>query len=82
MRRGATASRFAAPITCTWWLIAEAGRWFVDLHFQGGKYSLEGDIALRAMATILPHLNVDAGSKGEVSSAVQRIEDSAVQSIS
>jgi len=50
--------------------------WFVDLHFQGGKYSLEGDIALRAMAAILPHLNVDAGSKGEVSSAVQRIEDS------
>ena len=59
-------------------LVADRRRqagWFVDLHFQGGKYSLEGDTALRAMAAILPHLNVDAGSKGEVSSAVQRIED-------
>ena len=50
-------------------------RWVVNVNFAGGKYTVEGGTALQAMAAILPHLNVESGTKLEVRSAVDHLED-------
>jgi hypothetical protein len=49
--------------------------WALDVQHAGGSEQLKGDIALRAMARIMAHINHEGGSKKVISAAVNRIEE-------
>ena len=50
-------------------------RWLVRVNFAGGRYSVDGAMGLHTMASILPHLNIEAGTNDEVRSAVKQLEE-------
>ena len=54
---------------------ANRDRWVVSVNFAGGRYTVEDVMGLHAMASILPHLNVESGTKSEVSAAVDHLEE-------
>jgi len=48
--------------------------WCLELHCRGGRVVIDSDLAVHAVAMIMPRMNGEGGSKREVADAVNRLE--------
>ena len=50
--------------------------WCLELHCRGGRAVIDRELAVHAVAMIMPRMNREGGSKSEVTEAVNRLERS------